>query len=1828
MDNNSLIMRIWRKLLPGFALLYAGGLFAQDMEVTDATTPPLTPESLITNIFLGDGVEVLDVVFQGDPISIGYFTKGEGEVGIERGIVMTSGRAASPNCTVPFGANCVGNQFASTDNASGAADADLSSIANGSSIFDVAKFTITFIPTSDTLRFKYVFASEEYPEYACSSFNDVFGFFISGPGLNGPYQNNGVNIARIPGTALPVTINNIHPANGPGCPPLNAQYYNNNNGSGNQPVYDGFLDVFIAEAVVIPCEVYTIKLCVSDVGDGIFDTGVFLEAKSFGTGSLLVETSTVSLDGTVTEGCSSGSITFSFPNAVESDFPLDYTIIGTAENGVDFEEIPLDLFIPQGQNSLTININALVDGLDEGLESIGIDIQRDICNRDTFWIFVRDNEILPPELGPDTLICRGNPVQLEGTLPIPLPDPPSFTNSNDYAFTHTAPGYSPIVVAGVQPVTLGPGVIQSVCVNVEHKWVDDVDLYLISPGGQFIELSTDNGSNCDNYNQVCFTPTAATSIDYVFPWPPCAANIEASFSGGTFLPEGVWEDLWDGNYPTNGTWQLLAVDDQAGFNGTILDWTITFEPLYQVYYRWEPAAGLSCTDCPDPIATPDTTTTYILTAWDTYGCEVYDTITIEVRDVLPAPDVTCTLVSTNSITFGWSDVPGAMGYQVNINGAGWTGPNNGSLSHVVNGLTLSDTILIEVFAIGECNGHIGSALCFTPSCDAASLSVVSQTDVSCFGEGDGTLVVSATGGAGGYVFQIGSTSNTTGVFTDLSGGTYPVTVIDAWDCPNTIQVTIQEPAPIALQEWVINDISCNGIFDGSATVTVSGGVYPYSFEWNNGQTDSIAFNLPTGTQTVIVTDVNGCSASISLEIEEPELLALNVAADSAKCFATNTGAALVLIAGGTEPYLIQWDAAAGNATTALVENLTAGSYGVVVTDLNGCSATANVSIHQPPAIVTSISSQNLTCHDSGNGTATVTVSNGTPGYTYLWSNGATGATATALDAMEYFVTVTDAEGCSMVNSVSLTAPAAIQITLSPSAVSCFSGNNGTVLSQVTGGTALYTYAWSNGGNSATLQNLTAGNYCLTVTDAQGCTAVQCADVSQPAALTLTTAPTNAGCNGGSNGQINLTVSGGTAPYGFLWNTGAATEDIANLTAGSYSVIVTDANGCTASAGENISETDAIVIQSAPTHVLCKGGNTGSIGLNVTGGSGSYLYNWTGPGGFISTQQNPTNLVAGNYTVNVTDTNGCGAVTSVVLLEPATAVGVTIAPPQQICFGATNGAATATAVGGVPPYSYLWSNGQTVPVANGLSASIYTVTATDANGCKDSEQVQIHQQEAILVNLSQTAARCNNGTDGSASIVSITQGGNNLPIADFTIKWSAGNQTTPVANGLTGGQTYSITVTNNLGCTGSASITVDNPAPVEVKIIATQDVRCAGGSDGTASAAGQGGIPPYSYFWSNGQTTASASDLPAGNFTVTVADANGCTAIAQASIGVPTPLSLSFQNNPVKCYGEANGSSLAKPQGGNQPYVYAWSNGTSAIEANGLPAGFYTLTLTDANGCTLIKTTEISQPIGPLSATAVAKDVSCYGLRDGQIQVLAFGGTLPYVYSLDGISYNGNSTQIALSSGDYDVFVKDKNGCTFEINEIPVAQPLPILVELGPDTIVFYNTYLVVHPTIRNVHLNDSLTYQWFSNNPQTPVIHPDGPTGEFLVTSPTTARLVVTNENGCQAEDLLNIFVREIRSIQVPTAFAPGSGGDVWNDLLHVHGSTLMTEKIRLFRVFDRWGELLYEASDFPINDLNTGWDGTFKGKDMPAGVYVWHVEVDFVDGASSSYKGHTTLIR
>jgi hypothetical protein len=497
---------------------------------------------------------------------------------------------------------------------------------------------------------------------------------------------------------------------------------------------------------------------------------------------------------------------------------------------------------------------------------------------------------------------------------------------------------------------------------------------------------------------------------------------------------------------------------------------------------------------------------------------------------------------------------------------------------------------------------------------------------------------------------------------------------------------------------------------------VSGGQAPYTFNWGGGITTEDLTNVPAGVYNVVITDANGCSVTSGATITGPAaaLLATGVVGN-VSCNGGNNGSIDLTVNGGTAPYTYAWT---GGVTTQDRTGLTQGSYSVVVTDANGCTSNASFVVTQPAAALTlqSANVSNVSCFGGTNGSIDITIVGGTPPYTFSWSNGAATEDLVNVGAGVYTGIVTDANGCSITASATITQPTSL-ISVTGAVVtnvSCFGGANGSVNITVAGGTAPYTYNWSNGAITQDLNNVPAGTYTGVITDANGCTFTASVNVTQPSALAANIVSTNVLCAGASTGVANLTVSGGTAPYTYNWSNGAVTEDLTAVAAGSYNVIITDANGCTVSSSIVITQPTALSSSIVSTNVLCNGGNNGSATANVFGGTPPYTFLWnTG-----AVTQNINGLAAGNYTVVITDANGCATNNAVVITEP-TALVVDAISTQN------TGQATAVVTGGTPPYSFIWSpTGGFNQTATGLVSGTYSVLVTDANGCTATDDILV------------------------------------------------------------------------------------------------------------------------------------------------------------------------------------------------------------------------------------------------------------------------------------------------------------------------------------------------------------------------------------------------------------------------------------------------------------------------------------------------------------------------
>ena len=446
-----------------FILMITGSISTSQIVInTGQTTQQLL------DILVGTGVVVSNVAYTGAPLAVGSFSNGgTTNIGLNSGIILTSGSVniiPGPNSSSGAGVN---------NNMPG--DPQLQSLIPGYTVYDAAVITFNFTPLSDTIKFRYVFGSEEYPEYSNSSYNDVFGFFISGPNpLGGSY--NHYNIARLPGTTTPVSINNVNNGTTNNGPCINCQYYIDNTG-GATIEYDAFTTVLTAWALVTPCVPYTFKIAIGDAGDGILDSGVFLEENSFSTDAIEITTeySVPGAGKAAIEGCNDAIIKFKI-NKFATDtvwIPID-TIYGTATNGVDFPMIPNYAFIPPGQTTGYITISPYIDYITEGTEYITLVIPTSPCTIDTITIEILDYVPIELNMMNDTLVCE-DPAQLWvnptlGAPPYSYTWTPGATISNPNIANPTAnPTNTTTYVVTVKDTTGCPAVKDSVTVTVSPK---------------------------------------------------------------------------------------------------------------------------------------------------------------------------------------------------------------------------------------------------------------------------------------------------------------------------------------------------------------------------------------------------------------------------------------------------------------------------------------------------------------------------------------------------------------------------------------------------------------------------------------------------------------------------------------------------------------------------------------------------------------------------------------------------------------------------------------------------------------------------------------------------------------------------------------------------------------------------------------------------------------------------------------------------------------------------------------------------------------------------------------------------------------------------------------------------------------------------------------------------------------------------------------------------------------------------------------------------------------------------------------------------------------
>lgn len=808
---------------------------------------------------------------------------------------------------------------------------------------------------------------------------------------------------------------------------------------------------------------------------------------------------------------------------------------------------------------------------------------------------------------------------------------------------------------------------------------------------------------------------------------------------------------------------------------------------------------------------------------------------------------------------------------------------------------------------------------------------------------------------------------------------------------------------------------CYGEKGGGVRAEASGGTAPYTYVWSDGTEGPVLSGVKSGLYSVMVTDADGNGIKKNFYVRQAPLLLVDFIPQACSLPLKVTAE----VQGGTGPYQYRWSTGESSKTITVAEGV---EYCVMVTDKNNCTTMNCVTVAYSELEV-EVDGEEISCYGVDDGSLTATVTGGIGEITYAWSNGATTPTIADLAPGVYEVTVTDDNGCSASAMGEVLPKDSLSLDLLSIDPVCVGDSTGRVTAAVSGGTPPYTYTWSNDSPDTLISGLTSGAYSLTVSDANGCTTEQSTVLTYQSELKIEAMAGMEICPGAGDGTASVMASDGVGPYDILWNTGDTTEMISGLSPGTYSVTVMDAVGCLDTVSVMV---DSALVFEFETEAVdpssCNLGD-GTASVTVVSGEGPFSYVWsTG-----DTTQVIDSLAADIYTVTVTNADQCTASGSVTIEEP-TELMLTITGEGLRCFGDSSAFLMAEAAGGMAPYSFVWSTGDSTATVDGLPAGMYAVTVTDSLGCSTSATAEIAEPDPLEVSMGGASVVCGQGNTGSA-FTNVSGG-----TEPYSYLWNTGDTSRFIVGLLSG--TYSVTVTDSLGCIDSAAIDIKIVDDLAVAIVG-QGISCAGQSDGTATATATGGDEPYSYFWSNGDTTNMIDQLSAGTYMVTVSDANNCTARDTVVISSPSPILAFMDIQDLVCLDDSTGAIDLSVMGGTEPYTFEWSTGDTTEDISNLPQGTYRVTITDANDCFIVRSGNVSPPT-PFTLDFEVKDVSCNGGQDGAVTVSVNGGTGPYTYAWNTGSTDPSITDLIL--GGYSVTVTDTNGCitqdSVSVGEVP------------------------------------------------------------------------------------------------------------------------------------------------------------------------------------------------
>lgn len=1043
--------------------------------------------------------------------------------------------------------------------------------------------------------------------------------------------------------------------------------------------------------------------------------------------------------------------------------------------------------------------------------------------------------------------------------------------------------------------------------------------------------------------------------------------------------------------------------------------------------------------------------------------------------------------------------------------------------------------------LGSCGG--GNFNLFQPNCPCG-----------CDCNGDDQLATGEHTGSNFYDFrayppyafspQVVQRTGTGGISTSNSTYNLGSLLRSNWTspCPDTLYSTrtnLCEPGYVTL--------STHGAVFGGDYVWFENGNF---LQFSSNSDSFITVFVPATTTYRVYTRNNGQNSwsyrQLTITVGQP--LVNSIVATDPNCNGTSTGTITVTASGGNGS--IQYSVNNGQSyqATGNFTGLAQGIYFIKVKD-NFCTVPpfgVTVQLKDPPLLGSNIAAvTNVLCNGNNNGRIDLSVTGGTPPYTFNWTqNGNPFSTNEDLNNIpggNYAVTVTDVKGCVTTQTVTVTQPAApLSVTGTATGIVCNNGSTGSIDITVTGGTAPYTFFWSNGATTEDISGLAAGAYNVLVTDLNGCQKSAVFTITSPAPLAVTFFnQQNVNCFGQSTGGVEAAVTGGTSPYTFTWSNSTNASSISNVAAGKYYLTVTDVNNCT--------KVDSVVITQNPKYLItleviqnvrCFGDSLGSVAISINGGTAPFSFNWTNlnTGGFYGTNEDIYNVPIGTYRVVVADAFGCTDSTDYTISGPATPLTAAAQGFNVNCFGGSDGEIVTQVSGGTPPYLYVWSNLSTQPSINGLSANAYQLTVTDANGCSSVTLINITQPSPFNVKDSIINVTCNGGNNGAVYLTNVS--------------------------GSNGGYTFS---------------------------------------------------------WTGGSSLQDITNLTAGNYALTITDNRNCTYTNTYTVTEPTAILSSVAGNNPDCYKNATGFAVVSQSGGIPPYTFAWSTTpvqTGVMAINLFGDVTYFVTITDVRGCTKVDSARLVRP-SEVSVFTEPKDVSCFSGDDGAVVIRASGGVGVFEYYVNGI-YQTDSVFTDLKAGKYTVVVEDINNCVGSTT-FTISQPATFNVSAGTDKVSLRKE--PVKLTAEAFSTNGIIGYKWTPSNS----LNCDTCREVFATPDSTTDFILsVMDGDSCINLDTVRVVVKLAPQSFIPSAFTPN--GDGLNDYFNF--DILGSKNIEV-KIFNRWGTLVYENTSQPNGITSTNaWDGTFKDGKVAYETFVYNIKVTYWDETDDVITGTVAVMR